>query len=126
MLSQITPRIIGEDPFDITRVCNFVNPLGPFTNRFAVVAASGVEMALLDIYGKAVEQPVYKLLGGAVHPLINLYASIHWAMSHQNMGWLEIPWLPEGYEFPAKIPGPSLGQGQILLPEGPGFGVPES
>ena len=54
------------------------------------------------------------------------YASIHWAMSHQNMGWLEIPWLPEGYEFPAKIPGPPLVEGKILLPEGPGFGVPES
>ena len=84
ILDQITPRLIDEDPFDITRVCNLVNPLGPFTNRFARVAASGVEMALWDIYGKAMEQPVYRLLGGAVHPSIRLYANINRGLTEKT------------------------------------------
>lgn len=32
----------------------------------ATSAASGIEQALWDLTGKAYEQPVYKLLGGAV------------------------------------------------------------
>ena len=76
-LRQITPRIKGLDPRDIIHVCNIINPLGPFRQRFTQAAASAVEMALWDICGKAAGLPVYRMLGGAVHPSLRLYANIN-------------------------------------------------
>jgi galactonate dehydratase len=38
-------------------------------------AVSGIEQALWDIVGKAVQQPVYKLLGGACRSRIRIYAN---------------------------------------------------
>ena len=53
-----------------------------------------------------------------------LYADIQWALSHTPMDWLEIPWLPEGYQFPAAVPMPAIENGEIRLPHGPGLGMP--
>ncbi len=39
-------------------------------------AMSGVDVALWDIRGKLVDQPIYKLLGGAVRKRIRLYANL--------------------------------------------------
>jgi len=52
-----------------------------------------------------------------------LYASIHWALTQNNMAWLEIPWLPEGYAFPAAVPMPKIVNGEMGLPAAPGLGV---
>ncbi len=52
-----------------------------------------------------------------------LYASIHWGLSSPATGWIEMPWLPEGLEFPSGARLPSLHDGQVELPEGPGFGL---
>jgi L-alanine-DL-glutamate epimerase-like enolase superfamily enzyme len=53
-----------------------------------------------------------------------LYANIHWALSRVNMDWLEVPWLPEAYGFPAGVPLPPMDKGMVKLPEGPGLGMP--
>ncbi|MBI4765074.1 MAG: mandelate racemase/muconate lactonizing enzyme family protein [Deltaproteobacteria bacterium] len=53
------------------------------------------------------------------------YANMHWALSQQNMDWMEIPLLPEGRSFPSKPPLLKLRNGQVILPEGPGFGFPK-
>ena len=39
-------------------------------------AAAAIELALWDVYGKALGRPVYELLGGAVHSSLPLYANI--------------------------------------------------
>jgi L-alanine-DL-glutamate epimerase-like enolase superfamily enzyme len=52
-----------------------------------------------------------------------LYASIHWALTQSHMAWLEIPWLPEGYAFPAAVAMPKIVNGEMGLPAGPGLGV---
>lgn len=59
-------QTLGRDPFDLER---FVaeNTLGPFL-------ASGVEMAMWDLMGKATNQPLYKLLGGAIRKRVELAA----------------------------------------------------
>jgi len=54
----------------------------------------------------------------------SLYAAIHWALTQINMEWLEVPWLPEDYQFPSKVPLPEMVGGEVLLPPGPGLGVP--
>ena len=54
-----------------------------------------------------------------------LYANVHWALSCPQSDWIEVPFLPEGYDFPAKIPSPPMEGGMITLPDGPGLGLPE-
>jgi L-alanine-DL-glutamate epimerase-like enolase superfamily enzyme len=59
-------QAVGRDPFDL-EAWYAENTLGPYL-------ASGVEMAMWDLMGKATGQPLYKLLGGAVRKKIELAA----------------------------------------------------
>ena len=48
------------------------------TKRLAMdlhCALIGIEIAMWDIIGKTVEQPIYNLLGGPVRPHIRVYAN---------------------------------------------------
>jgi len=64
------PRLMGADAFDIEaceRLCVPDTKADANTaDRTALRAFGGIEMALWDLRGKAWEQPLYKLLGGAV------------------------------------------------------------
>jgi L-alanine-DL-glutamate epimerase-like enolase superfamily enzyme len=57
---------IGRDPFEI-EAWYAENTLGSYL-------ASGVEMAMWDLVGKATRQPLYRLLGGAIRKRIELAA----------------------------------------------------
>ncbi|MCA1553407.1 MAG: mandelate racemase/muconate lactonizing protein, partial [Chloroflexi bacterium] len=59
----IAPQLIGQDPTEIERLTIKMNKGGVANNPFT---KAGLEMALWDILGKSVGQPVYKLLGGKV------------------------------------------------------------
>lgn len=59
-------RVLGRDPFDL-EAWYAENGLGSFL-------ASGVEMALWDLMGRATGQPLYRLLGGAVRKRVELAA----------------------------------------------------
>lgn len=54
------PKIIGEDPFDVELIHGKMNSVLPGN----LVAKAGIDLALWDIMGKALNLPVYKLLGG--------------------------------------------------------------
>ena len=60
--------LAGADPFRIEHLLEQMLRRGAWSNqrRFAHQAFAGVEMALWDICGKALNQPVYNLLGGKV------------------------------------------------------------
>jgi L-alanine-DL-glutamate epimerase-like enolase superfamily enzyme len=59
-------HVVGRDPFDLEAWYA--------ENRLGSYLASGVEMAMWDLIGQAMRQPLYKLLGGAVRKRIPLAA----------------------------------------------------
>ncbi len=59
-------QVLGRDPFDL-EAFYAENTLGSFL-------ASGAEMAVWDLQGKATRQPLYRLLGGAVRRKVELAA----------------------------------------------------
>jgi galactonate dehydratase len=69
-------HVIGSDPFDIED-----RWLRMYRNEFwrngpiATTVMSGIEVACWDIIGKAVGQPVWRLLGGRCHERIKAYAN---------------------------------------------------
>lgn len=75
---SLRDMVIGANPFDIPEIWEKMY-LGSAMNgrRGMVIHAIGaIEMALWDICGKAVGQPVHKLLGGATRDYIVPYASL--------------------------------------------------
>jgi galactonate dehydratase len=73
-VEDLAPLIIGQDPRRIEHLYQIMYRQGFF--RLGVVgmsALSGIEQALWDISGKALDVPVYQLLGGAVRDRIRMY-----------------------------------------------------
>ncbi|MRG56171.1 chloromuconate cycloisomerase [Phyllobacterium sp. SYP-B3895] len=66
----LAPRLIGRDPIDIAGAENVCLPfwtgVQSINDRTRILAFGAIEMALWDIRGKAWNQPLYQLLGGAV------------------------------------------------------------
>ena len=68
----LAPALIGEDPF---RIAHLVQKMDIVLHG-SETAKAGLEMALYDIVGKALDTPVYNLLGGMVRDRIQLSRSI--------------------------------------------------
>jgi galactonate dehydratase len=75
VIQQIDPLVVGENPFHIEKIWNkifrrftYMGSRGAATN-----AISGIDIALWDIRGKAMNQPIFELLGGPVRETIALY-----------------------------------------------------
>lgn len=70
VVQSLAPRLIGKDPLDIAELESLCVPPWQIVQNTddssPVTAFGGLEIALWDIRGKAWNQPVYKLLGGAV------------------------------------------------------------
>ena len=76
-LSEAAPRyILGEDPFNVEALVArmFREDFGRAGEITQTVTAL-LEVACWDIIGKALDQPVYRLLGGAVRHQIKGYAN---------------------------------------------------
>jgi len=75
MIRQVNELIVGEDPSKIERIWHKI--FRAFTymgSRGATCQViSGIDIALWDIRGKVLNQPIYELLGGAVRDTIALY-----------------------------------------------------
>lgn len=76
-VQDLAPLLIGEDPTHIQRLWNRMHlaMMGHgMTGTVGYGAMSGIEMALWDIKGKALDTPVWNLLGGKVRSTIRAYA----------------------------------------------------
>jgi galactonate dehydratase len=69
-------HVIGHDPFEIEALVERMTRLDyGRSGEIAMSALAVLEMACWDIVGKALGQPVYRLLGGAVRDRIKAYAN---------------------------------------------------
>ena len=72
-IDEFAPFLIGRDPTQIEAIWEdlYEGPRwrgGPLT-----AALSAVDIALWDILGQALGQPIYKLLGGPIHDKVRVY-----------------------------------------------------
>ena len=76
----ITPLLIGEDPLDTAVLWEKIHfKLRWAYHSFAPYSAlSGCDIALWDLKGKLLEQPVSKLLGGTFRDKVMAYATGHY------------------------------------------------
>jgi galactonate dehydratase len=79
---------IGRDPFDVEALVAEVlrNDYWP-TNVVLNSALAAIEMACWDLIGKLLDQPVYRLLGGAVRERMPAYAN----------GWYRVARNPDAF-----------------------------
>ncbi len=92
--------LIRQDPFNIELIWDqmyrAVMPYG--LGGITSMAISGVDLALWDLVGKALKQPVYRLLGGKTKEKIPCYITVHpdQAAHWRNRGFLGVkiaaPW----------------------------------
>ena len=75
MIREVGSTLIGRDPSHIERIWHdVVRSMTYVGTRGAVSAtASAIDIALWDIRGKQLDQPIYMLLGGPVRDRIGLY-----------------------------------------------------
>ncbi len=73
-IEDIKPFILGLDPTNIEHLYQTMTRQPFFrSGPEGMSAISGIEMACWDIYGKSLNLPVYKLLGGKVRNKIRMY-----------------------------------------------------
>jgi L-alanine-DL-glutamate epimerase-like enolase superfamily enzyme len=86
------PLLIGQDPFNINMLYEKMRRGGRYggsSNAPIIFAVTGIENALYDIVGKALNVPAYKLLGGKFRDSIQLYADCHAGESESPQAYAE-------------------------------------
>lgn len=91
------PALVGEDPFDVERLLLHMDAV---LHDYSFAKAA-LEMALLDIVGKALGKPLYVVLGGKVRDKTTLSYSI--ANQDIEKDLKEIKWLLDQGFFVFKI-----------------------
>lgn len=97
---QLKDWIVGQDPRDVERVVRRIRVRGGFKPFGSAVSA--IEQALWDIAGKALNAPVYRLLGGKVRDEVRTYRTLY----HHEIG---VGHTPDDYatwaEYGQSLPG---------------------
>ncbi|MET0309108.1 MAG: galactonate dehydratase [Sphingomonas sp.] len=74
---DLEPLIVGRDPRDIEQLVRVMTKHSFW--RLGVIgrsAISGIEIALWDIFGKSLDLPVWRLLGGKVRDKVKVYTHL--------------------------------------------------
>src|SRR6056297_596922 len=84
--------LVGESPFNIEDLWEKMYRSSVMYGRkgLAVEAISGVDVALWDVVGKIMGQPVYNLLGGKTKDKIKVYATGNNTGRHKEMGFKDV------------------------------------
>ncbi|WP_274630635.1 mandelate racemase/muconate lactonizing enzyme family protein [Arvimicrobium flavum] len=104
---EVAPQLIGRDPRDINDIWELLyngvrhraasasgHAMPQLSRRgLSLAAISAVDLALWDIFGKSLDQPVWRLLGGRKAERMRAYASGGWAnaetIGQQLLGYIE-------------------------------------
>ena len=75
--TYLKPLVIGESPFDYNYIWEKMYRRTHAWGRkgIGMVAISAIDIAIWDLIGKLLKQPVFKLLGGRTKEKIPVYAS---------------------------------------------------
>ena len=73
--TEVARALVGQNPLDIDRISKLlIEPyIGFRSSGVEIRAASAIDIALWDIFGKATSQPIYQLLGGLSRERIRTY-----------------------------------------------------
>jgi glucarate dehydratase len=82
LISAFGKKLIGEDPFNLERILASMETEPFFHGYDGYSAIGGLEMAVWDIIGKALDRPVYQLIGGLVRRHIPMSGFIFYR--HKN------------------------------------------
>ena len=71
---EVAPRLLGQDPLRIDAIArDLVTYVGFRSTGVEMRAASAVDIALWDLFGKSVGKPIVQMLGGATRDRIRTY-----------------------------------------------------
>jgi L-rhamnonate dehydratase len=89
VMEHLTKLMMGRDPFDIERNWDICWRSTMSYGRMGVTmnAISGVDMAMWDIVGKALNTPVYRLIGGEVKDRVPAYCTGNDIEQHVEFGY---------------------------------------
>ncbi|MDO5549884.1 MAG: mandelate racemase/muconate lactonizing enzyme family protein [Lachnospiraceae bacterium] len=87
MMEGINELLAGEDPFEVEKIWDKLYLGTAYYGRrgVAIQVMSGIDIACHDIIGKAINRPVYKLLGGGRRSQVRAYASTLFRPSSEDM-----------------------------------------
>jgi len=77
IIHELRQKLIGRDPFEIDAIFEDLRRRNVFNGGFAgalITALTGIEIALWDLKGKALNAPIYELMGGKFRDKIRVYA----------------------------------------------------
>ena len=99
---KLKDHLVGQDPLRIGPLCETMRRRSRYaggTKPPTIFAITGIENALYDIAGKALNVPVHTLLGGSFRYEIRLYADCHAGETHSPAAYAEkaLEVLEEGY-----------------------------
>ncbi|MGH2561469.1 MAG: mandelate racemase/muconate lactonizing enzyme family protein [Thermomicrobiales bacterium] len=86
------PILIGENPFNVGKLFEvMVRCLSGAGSQAGatVTAISGIELALWDLVGRALNTPIYNLFGGRFRDKIRIYADCHAGEEPTPASWAE-------------------------------------
>jgi len=91
--SAVPLHVLGSDPFEIESLLHRMwRDDYARMGETALTGCALIEIACWDIMGQALDQPVYRLLGGAVHDRIKAYAN----------GWYTVERTPADFHAAAR------------------------
>jgi L-alanine-DL-glutamate epimerase-like enolase superfamily enzyme len=105
----LRPVLVGETPLDVERLYNLMREsLSGRGSQWGVgtIAISGVEIALWDLAGKLLDQPVWQLLGGKMRDEVMIYADCHAGeamVDSAEEGQEESTYEPDAYAQAARL-----------------------
>jgi L-rhamnonate dehydratase len=91
--------VLGCDPLDVQQLWHAMYEATLYIGRSGVVmhAMAGIDLALWDLKGKILEQPVHRLLGGAHRTAIRAYASNMFQMTPEATARRAVQAVEKGY-----------------------------